>query len=94
MTVLDKIEIWCSRTILVLAAFCQISIISVSASPINLGQDHLIGISEVYTYDEIESSVSVEVDRTGRLRRVLSKGKVESDREVLADVARVAAKGV
>lgn len=93
MTVLDKIEIWCSRTILVLVAFFQISIISVSASPINLGQDHHIGSSDTYTYDETENSISAEVDRTGRLSRVLSKEKVGSDGEVLGAVARVAARG-
>jgi len=83
------------RVVLLLIGFfvLESSITSVSAGPINFGQDHYTGISEIYTYDEIESSVRVEVGIADRLlSRVLSVKVVWPDYEVLADAARVAAK--
>lgn len=60
---------WPARILFILVSFfvLQSSIIPVSASSINFGQDYHIGISESHTYDEIERSIGVEVDRTGRL---------------------------
>lgn len=66
----------------------------VSANPIILDQIYHTGTSEIFTYDEIESSVLSEVGLTGGLSRVLSKEKVGSDGEVLGAVASVAARGV
>ena len=44
-----------------------VNVVTVSAHPIIIDQSHHTGISEVYTYDEIESSILTEVDSTGRL---------------------------
>jgi hypothetical protein len=38
--------------------------VTASASPIIFESGHHTGISEIYTYDEIESSFGVEADRT------------------------------
>lgn len=82
-----------ARIFIILVTFFQVSIIPVSASPVILGQSHHTSISETYAYDKIESSIGVEVDRTGRLSRVLSVKEVRPDCEVLGDVVRVAARG-
>lgn len=82
------------RFILLIILCCfQLSIIPVSASPVIFDQDHHICISEIYTYDEIESSAHVEVDHTAGLSQVLSVKEVRADHEVLAGVASVVTKG-
>lgn len=67
----------------------QISIITVSASPVNSGFDPHSPISESYIYDEIESLAWVEVG----LGRVLSKNEAGVNGEVLAIESRTAARG-
>lgn len=91
----EKIYDWFVNVLCVLTVLFtfQFTASSVSASLINFSQVHHIGSSETYTYDETENSISAEVDYTGRLRRVLSKGKVGSDGEVLGAVTSVAARG-
>lgn len=71
----------------------QFCIVAASVNPFIFESDEHTVILETYTYDEIESSIGVEVDRTGGLSRVLSKNKVGADGEVLGAVASVAAKG-
>lgn len=67
-------------------------IIPVSASPTILDQSYHTGVSEIYTNDEIESSIWTEAGFTYRLSRVLLKDKVGLSCKVLADVESVAAK--
>ena len=78
----------------ILASFFvfQSSIIPISASPIIFGQEHHTGISEIYTYDGIETSACVKTDLTRGLSRVLSIKGVRPDHEVLVGVTSVAAK--
>lgn len=85
---------WLVRIFSIFVAFflLQISTIAVSASPIVLKQNHHTAISGVYTYDEIESLISIEVGHTGGLSRVLSVKEVRPDHEVLGDVASTVAK--
>lgn len=72
----------------------QSSVIPISASPIIFGQEYHTGISELYTYDGIETSAYLETDRTGGgLTRVLSIKEVRPNHEVLAGVESVATKG-
>lgn len=87
--------VWLVRVLFILVCFFEFQnrIIPVSASPNILYQNHHTGISEIYTYDKIESSVSLEDDSTVGLSRVLSKNKLGADGEVLGAVASVAAKG-
>lgn len=40
-----------------------VTAISASASPVILEQNHHIGVSKVYTYDEIENLIWAECDR-------------------------------
>lgn len=70
----------------------QSSIPSILANPINLGFNPHGSISEIYTYDEIESSTGIEVGRTGKLSRVLSEEEVRLDHEVLVQVTSIAAR--
>lgn len=78
--------------LVVLFAF-QITIISVSASPSILYQNHHTVILETYTHDGIKNSVWAESGLTSGLSRVLSEKEVRPDHEVLACVARDAARG-
>lgn len=71
----------------------QFTVPSVSASPIIFESDLHTGISETYTYDEIENSGCIEVGLTDGLSRVLSGKGVRPDHKVLVEVAGVAAKG-
>jgi len=66
----------------------QISVVPAFASLTTVFQGHHTGISEIYTYDEIENSSWVEV----RARQVFSKNETGSRYEVLAEVAIVSAK--
>ena len=70
----EKIYGWFTNVLYALTVLLtfQFFAIPVSARPIDLGQDHYIGNSETYTYDEIESSVGAKDYRTGGLSRVLS----------------------
>ncbi len=84
------------RVVLLLLGFFVFQssiIISAAANPVIFSQGHHTVISETYTYNEIESSAHVEIDLTNRLSRVFLKKRVRPEHEVLADVARVAAKG-
>lgn len=85
---------WFKRLLLISLGFLvfQSSIVSVSANPVILDQSHHTGVSEIYTYDGIESLIGVERDRTGGLSRVLSIKEVRPDYKVLVKVESVAAK--
>ena len=82
---------WLTRMIFILASLfvLQNSILAASTSKVNLGLDPHNLISEIYVYDEIESSSWVEVG----LRQELSKNKVGSDCEGFSSVECIAAKG-
>jgi len=83
------------RVVLLLLGFFVFQssiIISAAANPVIFSQGHHTVISETYTYNEIESSAHVEIDLNNRLSRVFLKKRVRPEHEVLADVARVAAK--
>lgn len=73
--------VWLVRMFFILANYFvfQISIIPVSASLNIFAPDHHTGISEIYTYDEIESSVGAEDGHTAGLSRVLSIKEVRPD---------------
>jgi hypothetical protein len=73
---------WFERLLLILIGFLvfqSCSIVDAIANPIIFSQDHHIGISEVYTYNEIESSVLAEDGHIDGLSRVLSVKEVRPD---------------
>jgi len=76
---------WFAKILPILVSFfiLQSNVIAVTSSPIFFEQVHHTGTSEIYTYDEIESSVFAEVGRTAGLSRVLSGKGVRPDHEVL-----------
>ena len=86
---------WFARILLILVSFfiLQSNVIAVTSSTIIFGQEHHTIISKTYTYDEIESSIGEEGDRTGGLSRVLTTKEAWPDHEVLINESRVAAKG-
>lgn len=86
---------WFAKILIILVSFfiLQSNVIAVTSSPIIFGQEHHTAISKTYTYDEVESSSHVEVEHTAGLSRVLSVEEVRPDRQVLAGVTSVAAKG-
>lgn len=92
----EKIYDWFVNVLCVLTVLFtfQVNAPSASANPIILEQIHHTGTSEIYLYNEIESSVRAKDDSTSGLSRVLSVKGVRPDHEVLAGVASVAAKGV
>lgn len=58
-------------------------VIPTLANQVPSGQNQYTGISEIYTYDEIESSVGAEVNLTDGLSRVLLVKRVRPNHEVL-----------
>lgn len=60
---------WLIRLLFIIASWFifQSSIAAAAVNIASFKQEHHTGISEGYTYDEIESSVWTEVDRTDRL---------------------------
>lgn len=80
--------------ILVSLLVFQNSIVSASVSTMNLGLNPHSPVSEVYTYNEIESPVWVKDSHSGRASWAISKSKVGSESGSTLLNVRNAAKGI